>query len=410
MRRLTISIMVLALVATACGSGEEETDGSAPAQTTQASTTTVGISAPTTVADPDMASVTATIEGAGEPLAQAIIDLYTQALNPLQPDLQPLPDGLASQLANRTPRFGALSIEGSVATATVLGTDVAVYTSGEDVVLLTESGVGAWSVVGAKLASLDEDAWYGQGPRFLLVIGSDARPGQRVNGFRADSVHIISMAPGDGRGSILGIPRDTWVETSYGGNAKLTNTMASRGPQVVLDTVEMLTGIELEGYVITGFAGFTDLVDEFGGFGVDVPYGMSDVKSGAYFGAGEQVFDGTDALAFARNRTDTPGGDFGRSLNHGLLMLSALTATRDRGIEDLPTLLSILTSITETSLSPADLLTMAAAAYELDPEETINIVAPGFVGTAGAASVVRLRDEAFLLFEDILDGTIDDEY
>lgn len=408
MRRSVAGALIFAVLIAACGSGDENVvDSTTTVATSRATTTTRPTT--TTEAEP-VALVTADLEGADEDLAAAVADLYQQALNPGQRATHRLPAGLRSQLASRTPDPGEHAVSGTVSVATVLDTEVAVVSAGDDVVLAVSDRADQWRVVGAKLTSLGEPAWYGDSPRFLLVIGSDARPGQRVNGFRADSIHIISTVPADGTGAIVGIPRDTWVEASYGGNAKLTNTMASRGPQVVLETVQNLTGIELEGYVITGFAGFTQLVDAFGGFTVDVPYGMADDKSGAYFRSGEQHLDGTEALAFARNRTDTPRGDFGRQLNHGLLMLSALTATQERGIEQLPELLAVLTGITETSLSPADLLTLAASAYELDPQATTNIVAPGFVGTAGAASVVRLSDEAFELFEDALDGTVDGEY
>jgi len=412
MRRWIAAVITFALLAAACGSGD---DDSTDATTTTAATTTRATTTtrPTTTTTEPLALVTTNISGDGENAQdRAVADVYVAALNPGQETAFDLPAGLLEQYADREPQLGPATVTGTIATATVMDTPVAVFSNDDgDVVLMIEAGPSQWSVVGAKLTSLGEPAWYGHGPRFLLVIGSDARPGQRVNGFRADSVHIISLVPGDGSGAIVGIPRDSWVETSYGGTAKLTNTMASRGPQVVQETVTLFTGIEFEGYVITGFAGFANLVDEFGGFSVDVPYGMSDSKSGAFFSSGEQHFDGTDALAFARNRTDTPGGDFGRQLNHGRLMLAALTATQDRGIADLPMLLSILTSIAETTLSPADLLTFAAAAYELDPELTTNIVASGRVGTAGAASVVRLTDEAFVLFDDVgEDGTVDGEY
>jgi LCP family protein required for cell wall assembly len=419
MYRLRSLLLALALVMTACGGSDDAVESTpsteAPTSSSEASTTSTA--AETTTTALEMARVTTNIVGADEPLAAAIALVYEQALNPGQESFIRLPAGLAEQFSSRASQFGEVTLQGSVATGRILETDVAVFTSGTDVVLLAgEPGVAegasvTWQVVGAKLTSLDEPAWYGDGPRLVLVLGSDARPGQRVEGFRADSVHIVGTVAASGQGSIVGIPRDSWVETSYGGSSKLTNTMASRGPAVVLDTVKGLTQLDLEGYLLTGFAGFEDLVDAFGGFTIDVPYGMSDPKSDAYFSSGVQDFDGADALAFARNRTDTPNGDFGRSLNHGLLMLAAMPEVQAMGIDELPGLLEILMTYVTTDLSAGDLLAIAASSYELDPEQVTNLVVPGRVGsTSGGASVVFLGDGATAVFEDVADGVLDGDY
>ncbi len=383
------------------------TASSAPAPSTTVAPTT---SLPTAV------TVTTAIEGADGAMAAAIAAVYTAALNPEQ-DAEGVPAGLLSQFKERAPQPGPVTIAGSVTTGRILDTDIAVFTSGHDVVLLAgapgvDSGSATgWEVAGAKLASLDEPAWYGNAPRLVLVLGSDARPGQKVTGFRADSVHVVASVPATGEGSVVGIPRDSWVEASYGRQAKLTNTMASRGPEVVLETVRLLTGLELEGYLVTGFQGFEGLIDAFGGFSITVPYGMADPKSNAYFNAGVQQFDGADALAFSRNRTDTPRGDFGRQLNHGLVMLAMLPEVQERGVAQLPQLLEILTRFVITDLDASDLLAIAASSFELDPEKVSNVVAPGRAGsTSGGASVVFLGDEAFELFDDVADGVVDGTY
>ncbi len=295
---------------------------------------------------------------------------------------------------------------GSAQLGTVADTPVAVVTAGDDVVLAVGDAGGGWSVVGAKLARFGLPAWYGPAPRLVMVIGSDARPGQNPLRFRADSLHIVSVVAETGEGVLVGIPRDTWVEPSYGGKAKLTHTMASRGPEVVVDTVVQLSGLPLEGFLLTGFKDFVALVNAFGGFDVDVPFAMAEPKSGAYFRAGLQAFDGADALAFARNRT-LPGGDFTRQLHGGLLLTFALVAIQARGVEAVPGLLETFTQFVHTDLTPAELLTLAATLYELDIAAVDNIVLPGRAGRAGAASVVFLDDAAFDIFADLADGTLD---
>ncbi len=44
-----------------------------------------------------------------------------------------------------------------------------------------------------------------------LIIGSDARPKENPQRSRGDSIHIVTWNQALGKGTVLGIPRDTWV-------------------------------------------------------------------------------------------------------------------------------------------------------------------------------------------------------
>ena len=50
---------------------------------------------------------------------------------------------------------------------------------------------------------------------------------------------------------------------------------------------------------------------------------------------------------------------------------------------------------------------MAASVYVLTPEEMVNMVLPGSVGTAGRESVVFLAKSAADVYTDLADGVID---
>ncbi|MGZ5384506.1 MAG: LCP family protein [Acidimicrobiia bacterium] len=401
--RLTSLLLVTAIAAAACTPAAEPT-------TTTTSTTapTPSTSAPTT-STATLPETTVSLELANAPvgLDGAVLDLYAYAADPSTGQAPDLPTGLITHLADLGQTLGEIGVSGSVTTGQILESQVAVVVADEDVVLAVADQPGAWRIVGARLSRFDKTAWYGDSPRLALVIGSDARPGQDPLGYRADSLHLIGVVPATGQGAIVGIPRDSWVEASYGGKNKITNMMASRGPEVVLETARNLTGLPLEGYLITGFLGFSALVDEFGGFEFDVPYAMAEPKSGAFFQAGLQLLTGPDALAFARNRSIT-GGDFTRSLHQGQLMVAALGKSQTLGIEGLPRLLELFVAHAWTDLPAESLLTLAASSYELDRETLSNVVVDGQVGTAGSASVVYLTDAAFATFADLADGVLEE--
>ena len=246
------------------------------------------------------------------------------------------------------------------------------------------------------------------GLQFVLVIGSDARPGQDVRRANGDSVHLLAVNPTTLEGTILGFPRDAWVQIPGRGNGKLTSALASGGPSLVVDTVRRLTGLPVDYYVLTGFAGLTSMVDALGGVDVLVNRRMADRNSGAFFAQGWHHLDGAQALAFTRNRHDTASGDFGRSENHGSLILAALGKMRAEVRDDggVRRWLDVLARHATVSVAPDELVPLATLGRRLDPARVRNVVVPGRIGTAGRASVVYLGPEAAGLFADLRDDAV----
>jgi polyisoprenyl-teichoic acid--peptidoglycan teichoic acid transferase len=281
------------------------------------------------------------------------------------------------------------------------GDSVAVVHAGEDVLLAVADP--QWRIVGADLA--DGDPWFGGPPRKLLVVGSDARPGENQQRLRADSIHIVTVVPSEG-GAIFGFPRDSWVP-SPAGTMKFTNVMAGRGPDVLLETAEDLTGLDLEGYVVTGFKGFEGLIGELGGLLIDLPRAInSGVAEWGNYPAGKQELSPLRTLRLARIRKTLSGGDLARSANQGLIMLAAMQMVAGMGIDALPGMVKVLLSNAWTDLSTEDLLTFAASIFTVSPDDMANEVAPGTVGSVSGQSVVFLSSSASDSYEDLADGLL----
>ncbi|HZD17855.1 MAG TPA: LCP family protein [Actinomycetota bacterium] len=239
---------------------------------------------------------------------------------------------------------------------------------------------------------------------FLLVIGSDARPGQAVQATRADSIHIVGVNPTRHRASIVGIPRDSYVSIPGGGVDKINAALARGGPELVVATVERLTGIRIDGYLLTGFEGFERAVSAVGGIDIVIPYPISDRYSHAQFRRGRTHLSGREALAFSRNRHDAPGGDFGRSLNQGRLLIAALremqAAMRGDRLGLVPWVFAA-TNHLRTDLSLGDLIDLALAAPAIDADLVRNTVVSGRGGSAGGRSVIFLGAAAATTFRDL---------
>ena len=244
---------------------------------------------------------------------------------------------------------------------------------------------------------------------FVLVIGSDARPKEDLTKTRADSVHLLAVNPSTGQGTILGLPRDSWVEIPGKGRGKINSALAAGGPDLLAATVRRTTGLPVDYYLLTGFTGLTKMVDELGGVDVMVDRRMSDKASGAFFERGWHHFNGTEALAFSRNRNDVANGDFSRSGNHGILMLAALAKMRGEVGDDggLGRWVDVMLRHVRLDVPVSSLRELAALARGLDPARITNVVAPGRIGKAGGQSVVFLTKGAVAIFDDLrADGVV----
>jgi LCP family protein required for cell wall assembly len=241
------------------------------------------------------------------------------------------------------------------------------------------------------------------GTYFILVIGSDARPGESPEATRGDSLHIVGVNPAKGAISILGIPRDSFVPIPGVGTRKINEALLG-GPGLVVRTVEDLTGVAIDGYVLTGFAGFQDLVNAIGGIGVDVPYRMNDPYSNANFRPGMKHMLGRDALAFSRDRHDVPGGDFGRSMNQGRMLIAALRQLKLDVAKNPGALLTWLAAgakVLHTDLGLADMAELLLSMPSLDPGRVDNRVVSGTGAMIGGLSVVQLGSAAHAMFRDL---------
>lgn len=238
---------------------------------------------------------------------------------------------------------------------------------------------------------------------FFLVIGSDARPGQDMARTRADSIHLVAVDPVVRRGTILGLPRDSYVPVPGHGRQKINNALAFGGPQLLARTVRELTGLPVSYYALTAFEGLVNMVDELGGLDVHVDKRMNDSASGARFDPGWHHMDGRQVLAYARDRHSFSDGDFTRSANHGKVLLHALEKLRaeTEDADQVARWVDVAFRHAGLDMSPSDALRLGIFARTLFPSALRNVVAPGRARKIDGQSVVELSDEAFALFKDI---------
>jgi LCP family protein required for cell wall assembly len=240
----------------------------------------------------------------------------------------------------------------------------------------------------------------------ILAVGSGARPGDDVLHSLSDSLHLIFLNPDQHAGTIVGIPRDSWVDIPGHGSDKINSALAVGGPDLMVQTIEARFGVHIDYWAITTFWGFKGMLDQIGGLTVNVPFRMYDpTYSGVDLQAGVQTLNGEQALAMARDRHSLLAGDFGRQENGGRLILAALTQFQKEFNGDAGSLFNwIGAGMTRinTSLTVDDVMLLAYTATAQPVSKLRNIVLPGSSQTIGGLSAVALNTAAVSqIFNDV---------
>lgn len=183
-------------------------------------------------------------------------------------------------------------------------------------------------------------------PLNILVMGSDAREGQGAgfgpgDGARSDTTLLLHLPASRESATVVSIPRDTIVDIpdcktetgSYPAHTERFNAAFSiGGPACTIKTVESLTGVFIDHYVIVDFRGFEDVVSALGGIEVCLSEPVVDAKSGLDLPAGISTVKGDQALAYVRTRyTIGNGSDISRIDRQQAFLSSVIEKARSSG-------------------------------------------------------------------------------
>ena len=239
------------------------------------------------------------------------------------------------------------------------------------------------------------------GKIFVLVIGNDARSGNPTYS-RADAIHVVGLNTRTMRGGILNFPRDSWVPIPGYGSGKINEALYHGGPDLLARTLEQMTGIHLDYWVMVGFEDFVKIIRALRGVEMRLPTDVYDPSgSGARLQAGKQRLLAQQALAYLRTRHSFAGGDVTRTTNHGRFLLALLRKLRAQTSES-PTALLNWIAVTQRyaryDLSAAEMLRLGVLATRFKARDVDNVTVPVSVGSVGAASVVFISSNASNLY------------
>lgn len=236
-----------------------------------------------------------------------------------------------------------------------------------------------------------------KGKLFVLVIGNDAREGNPDRS-RADAIHIVGIDTDSMRAGILNFPRDSWVSIPGHGSGRLNEALYDGGPQLLARTLEDITGIRLDLWVMTGFEGFEGIVRGINGVPFHITRDIYDpTGSGADLEAGQDYLDARQSLAYVRTRHSFPRGDIDRTTNQAHFMIALLRKLRAQVERDPAALLDWIALVrrhTRLNVSPKEMFHLGVLATQVKPKHVGSVTVPVSIGSVGSASVVFITPSA----------------
>ncbi|MFE7510480.1 LCP family protein [Streptomyces sp. NPDC057540] len=212
---------------------------------------------------------------------------------------------------------------------------VLLWTGGAMAFVLVGGAAGAYALYNKLNGNLDvvdvvgknTDAGFAKGKPFnILVIGTDKRTGAGNAGYgdknspgHADTTILFHVSKDRTNATALSIPRDMKTDVPECQTRQPDKTIKTipgqsdvrfnvslgqdgRDPGCVMRTVEQLTGLTVDHFMMADFNAVKEMSTAVGGVKVCVEKAVNDPKSHLKLPAGESVIEGEQALAFVRTR------------------------------------------------------------------------------------------------------------
>ncbi|MCP2046959.1 LCP family protein [Paenarthrobacter histidinolovorans] len=255
----------------------------------------------------------------------------------------------------------------------------------------------------------------------ILILGSDTRDGKNAeygstedsSGYgHSDVMMLLDISADNKRVNVLSFPRDLLVDvpqcTDRTNNqtfparsgVMINEAMAEAGIGCAVDTVNKLTGLEIDHFMMADFNAVKELSKAVGGVNVCVSDPVFDPDSRLRLPKGDSLVEGEQALAFLRTRhAFGDGGDLGR-IKGQQAFLSSLTRklksegtlgnpqrllqiadvvtqnlTVDEGLASVPSLLTIGGRLKDIDVSKVAFVAVPTQAAAVDPNR-LELVEP----------------------------------
>lgn len=169
------------------------------------------------------------------------------------------------------------------------------------------------------------------GPFTALLLGTDTWEDPATG--RPDSILVAQLTAARDHLALVSLPRDAWVPIDGGREGKVNSGFGGDVGRMTRTVSSVLGDLPIHATALTGFAGYTAIVEALGEFHVEnaIESTFIDPNNGrpSHFPKGRITLTPEDWLVYARQRKELPRGDLDRTARHRAILLGMLARVRE---------------------------------------------------------------------------------
>lgn len=250
----------------------------------------------------------------------------------------------------------------------------------------------------------------------VLLAGSDSGGGNTAYGDREENLNDVTMllhvSADHQNATVVSFPRDMFVSIPScpdpkGGSfdsmsrQKINNSLSYGGLACTVLTVEKLTGLDIPYAGVIQFDGVIEMSNAVGGVPVCVAGDIEDPYTGLDVKAGQNVLQGSQALAFLRTRHGVgDGSDLGRISNQQVFLSSLVRTIKSADVLSNPVKLYGLAKAATSNITlsdslnnPTTIVSMAMALKNIDISKVVFVQYPNHYVDGGVAPTTDTADQ-----------------
>lgn len=189
---------------------------------------------------------------------------------------------------------------------------------------------------------------------------------------RSDCIMILTIDNRHNKLKLSSIIRDSYVTIpTKDKKDKINHAYAFGGPKLALETLNKNFNLDADKFITVNFSSLPKIIDDIGGITLDITdeelkyinqyinnlNKINNTNSPSIINSGNQLVDGTQALAYCRIRY-TDGGDFERSHRHRIVLNQIFEKSKTISLTQYPSLLDKVLPIIHTNLEKSEILSL----------------------------------------------------
>ena len=209
----------------------------------------------------------------------------------------------------------------------------------------------------------------------IALLGADFSQNEKYGNFygASDSTMILGIDKKNNRIKLFSLMRDLYLDLPDGGKSNLNYTMATKGPELILKTINYNFNLTVDKFIYVSLHTLPQIIDKLGGVELNITEdelkyingyitnidSENGTSTSPITSSGLQTLNGTQASAYCRIRY-TEGRDFKRTERQRDVLAALFEKFKTASITDLAVIMNDILPLVSTNLTNTEIMSIVS--------------------------------------------------